>query len=511
MLSPDEILESPRGLGAPVEGEALFDLIRTRLFARFALEIETADRSGDLEGLEARVEEARRALAVRRDGELRDDRTLEATVVEWESLLAERKVARAYSREASAGLIGGEELRSWRQYRIARLRNPGDREIGLSEESLRASFRDRARLALEKAAESCDLDAAELALGWIDELGEGWPVDAPATREQVEVWIADGHVNRAREAESRGHAGQAMLAWFAARSLIPHPEFDRRIERLRSRIEAQPRLRVVPAGSAPIVAAPGLLEVVLPSITVTQEVEEERVAESVGWVRTGVRRTPNPGHESDLRRWEKTLIETVDLIGEWLDMPPTRAALGERRLHFHVAELRRLGDRLKRAGTSHERGVWRAQEVDLLRERRRIRVVQTLLLRRDGVPVGDLVVEVEEIVSGRLPEGEIPSAHLPLSGGEAGAERLRLKLEAECRRRTAFLIQDLRRSEVERLEGFAEDLAARGEEVLALEFLIAAWLQGDPAESEARARRADRIALWADLPPIPASLVDAPR
>ncbi len=506
MLRPRDILGSPRGLGEPVDGDALFARIRERLFDRFDQEIEAADRAGDLDTLTARVLEASEALGATRAGEAFPDSRLEESVADWEALLDERRTALAYSREASAGLIGGDELRSWRQYRLARQNNPGDRAIALAENSLREGFNERALLALDMALAECDLSAARLALGWIDEAGDGWPAEVSVTRADVESWIVDGLVDRAREAESRGYAGQAMLAWFRARELIPHPDFDRRIDRLWTRIEAQSRVVVGSAGTLSVALPPGLLEVMIPPMTVEEAVEQVRVAESAGWVRTGVCRTPNPGHESDVRRWEDTLIATIDLRDEWLNMPPTRAALGERRLHFQAEELRRIGERLHRAGPTHERGVWRAQEVDLLKEHRRIRVQQTLLLRRDGQLIGEMSIEVEDCASGRLPEGETPSALTPLSGGEAAAERLRLRLEAECRRRVSFLIEDLRKAEVDRLEGSALERARAGDDVLALELLVAAWVQADPADPEAKARRAARIATWADLPPIPLSL-----
>lgn len=488
--------------------------IRRRLFARLELEVLSADREGDLDALASWVHEAESALLMRAPGEDTIDRALLDVSGEWRTILHARLAAREHRREAEAGLREGERLESWRSLRLALLRDPEDEELRESESCLRRTFRERVLLAIDRASRLCDLEAARLALLWIDELGEAWPAEATAERAELEEWIAEEQDRKAWRLEAEGHLGHALLARVEAAELAPTTSRGEALAAVIERIEARPRLEVVEDRIGGDRTPYGRLEVVLGPLRVTERIERSRIAERAGWVRTGTRSAPRPGAGTDARRLLSVLNDTVELRDAWLGMPPTRAGLGERRLRFQVAELRRLVDRIERRAGTEELGVWREQRVEWIHEECRLVVERSVLLLRDGELIGERTLFAEGSSAGRLPHATeeaaakeapiadlepvagLPPGVLPLATGVASSERLILELEAECRQRTVECLDRLRRAEVDRLEWVALERARRGDREGAIEGLVTSWLQTDREDPGSRARRRILIGAW---------------
>jgi hypothetical protein len=505
LLPLEALARHAPGLSAERDRGAVLRALRDRHVARLAVEARDAHSRASIEGLEACVAEADHWLARALPGESAPDPALSALAAEWRSLLAEDRAAERHRREAWSELLGGDELHSWRLFRLASARRPGDREIAAEEGVLRRGARERVSEALRAAREECDLDAARFAVDLVDELGEGWPADAPATRSEVEGWLAGDLERRAIEAELRGRPGAALLAWLELADLAGDPGALERASRLADRIARTPHLRVRGVGEAARAGPPGSLEVILPLPHIEETVERTRVVEEVAAVRCGVESVPDPWREQDARRRRETLAAVLSLRDEWLAAHPLRAPLGMRRLQFHAGELRRLAERIDSIAPTSDRGIWRAREVEFPREERRIRVVQPILLTRDGTLVGERSLHAEGALSGSLaaPPGDFGS----LPAGEAQRERLRLRLEAECRRRTPGALASLESDEVARLAAEAEARWRAGDRDAAIEAMVEVWLA---AEEGLRERAAFILSAWTSLPAEPLELPPAP-
>jgi len=417
----------------------------------------------------------------------------------WRELERTLKVARRHQQRAAALILGGEELEAWRHTRLALLRDPQDEELLAADIEFRRAFRESARVARDRAFQDCDPLAVRAALAWADELAEDWPKDAPASREEFQQWIVDDLHAQARQAESRGFSAKAILCW--SESAWRSGDLGRtdRALRLFERLRSSPRLVVERFERSHTTTHPERLKVVMPALRVTQSIDRFHMEESAGWVRSGVRELPCPGHRNDVRRWRETLTSLLELRDAWLRSNCSRAALRFRRLQFYAEELTRLGTRLLRVEPTKARGVWKLQNLELLHERRRIEVEQTLSLTRQGISVGTLTVSVEDALSGYVPEQDLPGAGA-LSPGEAQVEGLRARLEVECRRRTSLLLDDLYRSEVERLVVRAHEVQAAGDLARAVEWLVEAWSQLPPGSGEESQQIAATLSEWTATP-----------
>ncbi len=473
--------------------------LRRRLFLRLGEEIRVAEERGDVERVRARIAEAKRALDL---GPAADPgiEALRASLAEWRTTLAHRRVALGHRQAAWAELLAGDEIHSWRLYRLARLHCPDDRELAAEEESLRGGVRRTALEALLSSSLDCDLEAARVGLELFDELAEGWPGDAPATRAEVVSWITEDLRRRARDAEERGKIGQALIHWLAILEVSGDPAASRSIDRLASLVRETPRLAVRRLHEPPVAPGTGILEVVLAPPRVEESVDRVHSTETIGTVRSGVRVHPDAWRSSDARRWQETLLEILTIREEWLSARPTRAALGLRRFRFQLVELHRLGERLQLLAPTSERGVWRENEMEVVHERRLIRIVQPLLLLRDGRAIGELTITATDVLAGQLPEGSLPGTIDRLPAGEALRERLRLRLEAECRRRTPITLDTLRRVEIERRAVQARELWRGGAEEEAIEGMVAAWLQSDAEDDPLCEQSVVTLSEWTGIP-----------
>ena len=501
---------SPRGFGSPIEREQVFDAVRGKLLALLSQEIDRAIELGALDLIETRLAELSAVMAVEREGLSDLSPEWQERHERWSRTLNDRRRAQDYFQAAAEELSGGDERLSWRKVRLAHERHPDDPEIAATERALAETFRARALTALEQVKANGDPQAAMLALEWIDELGTGWPDEGALTREQLHACLAEAAEERAWRAETSGQRGRALFEWIDVLRLSRGEEArdaETAIDRLRREILAVPLIRrvnaltIAPAAPAPETRFPTeTLVVVLPEREVAESVEQTRVAESVGWVRTGVCESPRPGRDCDLRRLGRAMVVAINLRDAWLAMPPARASLGERRLRFQLSEIERLADRLLTERATEERGVWRAEEVELTHERRSIRVTQLVTLTRLGEALETTEISVEESIAGRIPEGETPSTDTPIFGGEAEAKRLRQKLEERCGTQLEIYLNALRLEEIDRLERRAHEWARAGELDRAIEAMARAWLHAP--DSHSRARRELWLTAWLGREPL---------
>jgi len=500
LLPAEELVLRAPALGVELRGEAVLAELSERLFERLELEVRSAYESGRAERLDALVREAERALA-RRTGERAADGALADRVAEWRALHTARRAANDHRFEAGIAPDGTDDLHLWRLYRLARELCPGDPVLAAEEEGLRARVRERALAVLHEAERDCDSAAARAGLELVEELAEGWPEGAPRSRESLLEWLAEDLEHRARDAERRGATGAAILAWLSLVELSGDSEADHRAARLIERVRAAPLLHARSSWDAPEIAGPGELEVILLPPRVEEEVDRVLAVESVGCVRTGAEQRIDVWRANDARRWQESLTAVLLLGEEWLGARTSRSVLGERRLRFHLVELQRLSERLRRVAPTSERGVWRSQELEIVTERRRMRVVQPLILRRGGATVAEMSVVAEDVLSAWLPEGapEGRIEHLP--AGEAERERVRLRLEAECRRLTPQILSTLRRGEVARGVARAQELWSDGDAEGAVEAMVEAWSIAGREDGALRERAASSICDWTGIAP----------
>lgn len=499
LLPPEEIARHAPALGVEPRGDAVLAEIRARLFTRLDAEVRRADAEREAAKLRGLVAEGERALARLLPGETAPDEALAAVLAEWRALRSSRDAADGHRWEAGTAPDGADVLQTWRLYRLARARCPEDAVLAEDEERHRALVRERLIVSLRRVERECDPAAGRDALELAEELDEEWPVAAPLTREEIVSWLAEDLEHRARDAERRGLAGAAILSWLSLAELVPGPEADHRAARLIERVRATPQLAVTRIGEPPGPVAPDFLEVALPPPRVEETVEEVRAVESFGFVRTGAESRVDAWRANDARRWQESLTAVLELREEWLSARSSRALLGERRFYFHLGELHRFGERLRRVAPVSERGVWRSQEIEHVTERRRMRVVQPLLLCRGGVAVAEMTVTAEEVLSAQLPAEALRGRIDTLPAGEAQRERIRLRLEAECRRRTPEVIAALRRGEVARGAARAESLRRAGEDERAIEEMVEAWLLAGERDGALRERAALALSAWTGI------------
>lgn len=504
LLTPADLAREPRLAALAPDGRTPLDALRARVQEEIDRGFRAALAREDLPAARGMVDRAEELLSAYETGVPTAAPQLERWIAASSALVHSRESAEHHHHRAVSELELGAPRQSWRHARLALQRNPDDPQLRKLEREVREVVRERAVAALGAAEVDCDTRAARAALDALDELGDGWPADAPAPRSEVERWIRDELVRAAFSAERHGRTGTALLLWLAiAAEGGPPDAVDRarhRADRLVARFRDHPRVVARHLSEPPAIVPHAGVEVVLLPLRVERSLERRRVVQPGGWMRTGSSERADPWHDADLRRALSTLLECVELRDTWVASRPSRAALSERRLRFRMRELSRLSARVGRLGPTRSRVEWNAEDLVLLEEARTIRVSRPLLLLREGYPPVSMSVAVEGTIAGSLPEECLPGVIESLPPGAAQLERLRLRLDAECGRLVPERIEEIRHSELDRLRTEARRVRAAGRHAEAVEMMAEAWARSD-ADDPGRDRAGSALVRWCDLVP----------